>query len=75
MACNMTGGSSGGPGRADTTDPATNEGRVGSLNSYGYSGLTYMFGPKFTNDTATIQADAIDGSATASVSQVRNLAP
>jgi V8-like Glu-specific endopeptidase len=75
MACNMTGGSSGGPWLADTTDPATVEGRVASLNSYGYSGLTYMFGPKFTTDTSTIQADAIDGTATADVSQVRNLVP
>ena len=73
MACNMTGGSSGGPWLADTTNPGTTEGRVASLNSYGYSGLTYMFGPKFTSATVTIQGDAIDGSATAGISQVRNL--
>jgi V8-like Glu-specific endopeptidase len=73
MACNMTGGSSGGPWLADTTDPANVEGRVASLNSYGYQGLSYMFGPKFTTDTSTIQGDAIDGSATSGVSRVRTL--
>lgn len=73
MACNMTGGSSGGPWLGDTTNPGTTEGRVASLNSYGYSGLAYMFGPKFTADTATIQGDAIDGSATSGTSRVRSL--
>jgi hypothetical protein len=73
MACNMTGGSSGGPWIADTTNPGTSEGLVVSLNSYGYTGLTYMFGPRFTNDTRTTQADAIDGTATSNVTAVRNL--
>ena len=73
MACNMTGGSSGGPWLADTTNPGTIAGRVASLNSYGYTGLTYMFGPKFTADTATIQADAIDGGATSGTSRVKTL--
>jgi V8-like Glu-specific endopeptidase len=73
MACNMTGGSSGGPWLADTTNPGTIAGRVASLNSYGYTGLTYMFGPKFTADTATIQADAIDGGATYGTSRVKTL--
>ena len=73
MACNMTGGSSGGPWLADTTNPGTIPGRVASLNSYGYTGLTYMFGPKFTADTATILGDAIDGSATSGTSRVRTL--
>ena len=57
MACNMTGGSSGGPWIADSTNPGTIEGKVASLNSYGYSGLTVMFGPKFTSDTARRPAD------------------
>ena len=56
MACNMTGGSSGGPWIADSTNPGTIEGKVASLNSYGYSGLTVMFGPKFTSDTLAVQA-------------------
>jgi V8-like Glu-specific endopeptidase len=75
MACNMTGGSSGGPWLADTTNPAlpASEGRVASLNSYGYSGLSDMFGPRFTSDTLAIQGDAIDGSATANVSEVHDL--
>lgn len=46
---------------------------MASLNSYGYTGLTYMFGPKFTADTATIQGDAIDGSATSGTSRLRTL--
>jgi hypothetical protein len=47
MPCDMTGGSSGGPWvqAGDTT--AYIDATVGSLNSYGYSGLKYMFGPKF----------------------------
>jgi V8-like Glu-specific endopeptidase len=75
MACNMTGGSSGGPWIADTLNPGTTEGSVASLNSYGYTGLTYMFGPKFTADTATIQGDVIDGGASPGVTQVRDLVP
>ena len=55
------------------TDPGTIEGGVASLNSYDYTGLTYMFGPKFTADTATIQGDAIDGAATSGTSEVWNL--
>ena len=61
MACNMTGGSSGGPWIADSTNPGATEGKVASLNSYGYSGLTFMFGPKFTSDTLTVQQSAING--------------
>ena len=52
----MTGGSSGGPwlvsqttNDADTAtlDASGNGGSIGSLNSYGYSGVRYMFGPVF----------------------------
>ena len=54
MACNMTGGSSGGPWLGDTTEPGTTEGAVASLNSYGYSGQAFMYGPKFTTETSTL---------------------
>ncbi len=56
MSCGMTGGSSGGPWLvsqtakdADTAtlDASGNGGSIGSLNSYGYSGVRYMFGPVF----------------------------
>ena len=63
MACNMTGGSSGGPWLIGTTSPANGSGQLSSVNSYGYTGLTYMFGPRFTNDTTTILGDVVDGSA------------
>jgi hypothetical protein len=72
MACNMTGSSSGGPWIADSTSPGTIEGKVASLNSYGYSGLTVMFGPKLTSDTLAVQASAISGNPT-SATAVKNL--
>jgi V8-like Glu-specific endopeptidase len=50
MACDMTGGSSGGPwvqaSAADYSDAI-----LSSLNSYGYSGVKNMYGPKFTSGT------------------------
>jgi V8-like Glu-specific endopeptidase len=67
MACNMTGGSSGGPWLWGTTDPATGTGQLSSVNSYGYSGLAYMFGPRFNGDTSTVAGDVQDGSATGGV--------
>ena len=73
MACNMTGGSSGGPWLADTTAPGTTEGSVASLNSYGYSGQAFMYGPKFTTETSTLAGDVMDGSATNGVSVLRTL--
>jgi V8-like Glu-specific endopeptidase len=54
VACDMTGGSSGGPWLVETTNPADGSGRVASLNSYGYSGLKYMFGPRFNADTQAV---------------------
>ena len=35
-------------------------GSVRSVNSYGYSGLAYMFGPKFNTVTGNVLADLID---------------
>lgn len=75
MTCNMTGGSSGGPWLAGTDiDPAKGTGggygSLGSLNSYGYSGINAMHGPKFDSRTnavynaarnATPDAMGIDG--------------
>lgn len=71
MACNMTGGSSGGPWLHGTTSPADGSGLVSSVNSYGYSNLTYMFGPKFNGETSTVHADVISGSASPGVTSLR----
>jgi hypothetical protein len=54
LACDMTGGSSGGPwlvGNLTASQIAGGAGSVGSVNSYGYSGLRYMFGPRFNSST------------------------
>lgn len=75
MNCNMNGGSSGGPWITGTTNPSTATGQASSVNSYGYSGLTYMFGPKFNAATSTVLGDVADGSATSNVSQVFNITP
>ena len=66
MVCNMTGGSSGGPWIYGTTDPATYTAGtlLTSVNSYGYSGLNYMFGPRFNAATGTVFGDVQDGTAT-----------
>lgn len=72
MACNMNGGSSGGGWLTDTTNPADGSGALSSVNSYGYSGLTYMFGPRFNSETSTVMGDVIDGSATSNQSVVCN---
>jgi V8-like Glu-specific endopeptidase len=64
VACDMTGGSSGGPWLVDTTAPATSAGKIASLNSYGYTGLKYMFGPIFNANTLAVYnaANAYNGS-------------
>ena len=66
MVCNMTGGSSGGPWIYGTTNPAvyTAGTLLTSVNSYGYSGLNYMFGPRFNTATGVVFGDVQDGSAT-----------
>jgi hypothetical protein len=51
MACNMTGGSSGGPWFAGLNETNGSGGTLSSLNSYGYSGLSNMYGPKFNTNT------------------------
>ena len=54
MPCDMTGGSSGGPWVQATDTAGYTNAVVGSLNSYGYSGLKYMFGPQFNSDTENV---------------------
>jgi hypothetical protein len=53
MACDMTGGSSGGPWLG-AFDEATGVGTLTSLNSYGYGGSQAMFGPKFNQNTIDV---------------------
>ena len=57
MACNMTGGSSGGPWFSGFAATTGESGTIQSLNSYGYSGVTAMFGPIFDERT-TMTYDA-----------------
>lgn len=53
LPCNMTGGSSGGPWLSSFA-ASGNSGGLSSLNSYGYSGVTAMHGPKFNSDTQAV---------------------
>ncbi|MDP8905884.1 MAG: trypsin-like peptidase domain-containing protein [Chloroflexota bacterium] len=58
LACDMTGGSSGGPWFTNFNE-STGSGTLSSLNSYGYSSLKgYMFGPKFNDNTADVYNSA-----------------
>ncbi len=57
VPCNMTGGSSGGPWLSGFST-SSGSGSLSSLNSYGYSGVTAMHGPKFNADTADVYAAA-----------------
>lgn len=52
IKCNMTGGSSGGPWLAGFTQAG--DGTLTSLNSYGYSGIRNMYGPKFNSNTQAV---------------------
>jgi hypothetical protein len=60
LACNMTGGSSGGGWIFGDAKDDT-KGVLVSLNSYGYSGLAYMFGPKFNSETLDAYSAAKSG--------------
>jgi V8-like Glu-specific endopeptidase len=63
MACDMTGGSSGGPWLEGLNLTTGAGGTLSSLNSYGYSGIRNMYGPKFNNNTsATYNAARTDSS-------------
>ncbi len=61
MACDMTGGSSGGPWVSG--DPLSGSAILRSLNSYGYSGIDNMYGPKFGSRARAVY-DAANGTAT-----------
>ena len=52
IACNMTGGSSGGPWIGGFSQAGG--GTLTSLNSYGYTGLSNMYGPKFNSNTQAV---------------------
>lgn len=63
LACNMTGGSSGGPWLSGFDTATGDTGTIQSLNSYGYSGQSFMYGPIF-NTTTTQTYNAADGATT-----------
>jgi hypothetical protein len=52
LACGMTGGSSGGPWLSGFNTTTGDSGTIQSLNSYGYTGQSNMYGPKFNTDTS-----------------------
>ncbi len=56
----MTGGSSGGPWLSGFNATTGDTGTIESLNSYGYSGQSNMYGPKF-NSTTTDTYNVADG--------------
>ena len=62
VACDMTGGSSGG-GWLDGSNGDGTSGVLGGLNSYGYSGVKFMYGPKFNGNTSATY-NAANGNAT-----------
>ena len=62
LACNMTGGSSGGPWFSGF-DGTGNSGTIRSLNSYGYSGQSNMYGPIFNGNTTSVY-NAANGNTT-----------
>lgn len=67
MNCSMNGGSSGGGWIFGTDSPAGATGanrQLSSVNSYGYSGLAKMFGPKFNAETTEVMAAAAGGAQT-----------
>lgn len=53
VASDMTGGSSGGPWFTPFSD-GSGEGTMMSVNSYGYTGITAMHGPRFNTNTQTL---------------------
>lgn len=53
VPCKMTGGSSGGPWLSNFST-STGSGGLSSVNSYGYSGVSAMHGPKFNADTQDV---------------------
>jgi hypothetical protein len=70
LACDMTGGSSGGSWLA-SFNSTTGIGVLGSLNSYGYSGIKNMYGPKFNSNTTAVYNKA-NQTTTNAIVQVQN---
>ena len=62
MGCGMTGGSSGGPWLSGFSE-STGSGTLSSLNSYGYSGVKNMYGPRFNANTQAVY-NAANGATT-----------
>lgn len=58
MPCDMTGGSSGGPWFEGLSETGGTGGVLSSLNSYGYSGVSNMYGPKFNANTQATYNEA-----------------
>jgi hypothetical protein len=58
MVCGMTGGSSGGPWFDNYNAADQSTWSLASLNSYGYSGVKNMYGPKFNTETNTTYSAA-----------------
>jgi len=56
IACDMTGGSSGGPWL--TTLDSGGRGTLESVNSYGYSGVSNMYGPKLNANAQALYTEA-----------------
>ena len=67
MPCNMTGGSSGGPwvSTTNTTHVRQSVTTLRSLNSYGYSGISNMYGPKFNGNAQAVYNAAVTNPNTA----------
>jgi hypothetical protein len=63
LPCGMTGGSSGGPWFSGFDASTGDTGTIQSLNSYGYSGQSNMYGPMFNADT-TATYNAANGTTT-----------
>jgi hypothetical protein len=65
LPCTMTGGSSGGPWLSPFTT-SSGSGTLHGLNSYGYSGVKNMYGPKFSANTQAVY-NAANGATTSNV--------
>jgi hypothetical protein len=65
LACGMTGGSSGGPWFSGFDTATGSSGTIQSLNSYGYSGQSNMYGPIFNTTTSATYNTANSSQTTA----------
>jgi hypothetical protein len=67
LACDMTGGSSGGGWLGGFSNGS---GTLGGLNSYGYSGVKNMYGPDFNSNTDAVYTRAKQSTTTNSIVSV-----